>query len=206
MAFSIPSRLPVMMLSQCNLFPHGLLPLHLFEARYRRMITDVLRGERMFCIGTLMTPEEALRPEECVHPVSTAGFVRACVAQSDGCSNLLLQGVRRIRLSDFQTDLPYVTAAVEVIPTEFDGSPEDLNALAERIRGQALELAESGGALSSNGHDFLQQLTDPEILGDLVAYHFVDDPQERHPLLETRCLRTRLEYLSRSLENRLVDQ
>lgn len=128
-----------MMLQDCNLFPHGLLPLHIFEPRYREMLADVLEGDRMFCIGTLTGPETPLVPENCIHQASTAAFVRACVAQEDGCSNLMLQGVQRVSLGGFRADRSYVTAAVQVIPTTpYAADDSRVQELMETIRGQAL--------------------------------------------------------------------
>ena len=150
---TIPPRLPVMMLSGCNLFPQGLLPLHIFEMRYRMMLAESLASERMFCIGTIMAVDETEDPADCVHPVSTAGFIRACVGQPDGCSNLLLQGVQRVRLSDFQTHRPYVTAALTPIETIAD-RPDEIAVLMEQVRSQALAIMD----LSTN--DLSQQIRD----------------------------------------------
>ena len=191
------------MLSGCNLFPHGLLPLHIFEPRYREMLAVALDEDRMFCIGTLRGPENEESPELCVHSASTAGFVRACVKQADGCSNLLLQGIQRIRLSDFRTGRPYVTAAVEVIESTSLEEAKASPTMAE-VRNRALELIESGQQVSGHVEDYLQDLEDPEVLADLVAYHFVGDPDERHPLLEMPCVVSRLEMLSECLENRVL--
>jgi Lon protease-like protein len=199
----IPSRLPVMMLSGCNLFPHGLLPLHIFEPRYREMLAEVLRQDRMFCIGTLTGPENTESPGLSIHPASAAGFLRACVKQADGCSNLLLQGIQRIKLTDFHTDLPFVTAAVEVIPSTSIEPAKTMRAM-EEVRSLAFELIESGQEVSGNVADYLLDLDDPEVLGDLVAYHFVRDPSERHPFLEEACVASRLKMLSKSLEDRVL--
>ena len=109
---------PLFPLPRTCLLPWATLPLHVFEPRYRQMLQHALENERMFCIGTLIAPENATDPASCVHTATTAAFVRACVAQADGCSNLLLQGIQRIRLSDFQTVRPYVTAAVTPITSE----------------------------------------------------------------------------------------
>ena len=201
-SISIPNRLPVMMLSGCNLFPQGLLPLHLFEPRYREMLSDALDSHRMFCIGLLVAPESD-DPESCVHQISTAGFVRACVTQPDGCSNLLLQGLQRIRLNDFLTDKPYVTAAVTPIVTINRGAPE-VDTLSEEVRTQALHLLEreEHGAPSQIA-SYLEDVEDAELLGDLVAYHFIDDVEDRHALIAADCLVTRLHLLSEQLVRRL---
>ena len=195
-----------MMLSGCNLLPHGLLPLHVFEPRYRMMLEEALQGDRMFCIGTLQGPDETFDPSDCIHPASTAGFIRACVAQPDGCSNLLLQGLQRIRLSDFQTDRPYVTAAVTPITTDH-GDPGEISELVEDVRSQAMELIAMDDEDASR---LIQEqvcgLEDPEMLGDLIGYHFIEKPEERHLLVETACLHTRLAHLKKCLDQRLIGE
>ena len=123
--------------------------------------------------------------------------------QADGCSNLLLQGIQRVRLSDFRTDRPYVTAAVEVIESTSVERARTFGAM-EEVRTLALELIEAGQEVSGHVEEYLHDLDDPEVLGDLVAYHFIHDPMERHPLLELSCVVTRLKLLSESLENRVL--
>ncbi|MBI3192595.1 MAG: LON peptidase substrate-binding domain-containing protein, partial [Pedosphaera parvula] len=47
----IPSEVPVMILPNAILFPQAMLPLHIFEPRYRRMLADALHSHRMFCVA-----------------------------------------------------------------------------------------------------------------------------------------------------------
>ncbi len=189
-----------MVLPQCNLFPHGLLPLHIFEPKYREMLRTVLETDRMFCIGTLR--ENAPHTMSIYHE-STAGVVRASVEQADGCSNLLLQGVRRIALSDFQTDKPYLTAQVTVIETKDAHHPE-VEALVQGIRKTALELIDRGFTVSDHVSDYLRDLDVPEVLGDLIAYHFIQKPLERQPLLGMASLTDRLQRLEICLGKQLA--
>ncbi len=197
----IPDRLPVMLLPGCSLFPHGLLPLHIFEPKYRQMLEDVIEGERMFCIGMVEKPSHG-KTSAGVHSVTTAGFLRACVAQPDGCSNLLLQGVSRIRLSDFDQTLPYITAAVEVLKTDAKGSTSEFQ-IGREVRELALQLVAAGFEVSAQVKTFLEGIEDLENLGDLIAYNFVSDPYVRQPWLEELHLATRLNGLANFLERQL---
>ena len=52
---TLPEQLPVMPLPGAVLFPHALLPLYIFEPRYRKMLEHALRKHRMFCV-TLIKP------------------------------------------------------------------------------------------------------------------------------------------------------
>jgi len=86
------------------LFPHALLPLYIFEARYRKMLEHALRKHRMFCV-TLVKPicPDWDAPEDFFH-LATAGLIRACVERSDGTSNLVLQGLQRVRFTSFERE------------------------------------------------------------------------------------------------------
>ena len=89
----LPDALPVMVLGGCNLLPHGLLPLYIFEPRYRQMLEDTLAGDRLFAIGTVNPAGEPPSEEPEVFDHSCAGLIRACVGEEDGCSHLILQGL-----------------------------------------------------------------------------------------------------------------
>src|SRR5690606_22423496 len=56
-ALHIPENCGVMLLPDCTLFPHGGLPLHIFEPRYRTMLTDALEGSCLFAVARLTGPE-----------------------------------------------------------------------------------------------------------------------------------------------------
>ena len=71
----IPGKTPLMILSNATLFPGAILPLNIFEPRYRRMLSDVLESHRMFAIA--MRRSGARR--EVPMPVACLGVVRVCV-------------------------------------------------------------------------------------------------------------------------------
>ena len=94
---ALPAELPVMVLPDCHLYPGCLLPLYIFEDRYRKMLAHALDSNRMFCIGN----REGGSEDSPVSRHSTAGLVRACVQQPDGTSHLLLLGLQRIELGEW---------------------------------------------------------------------------------------------------------
>ncbi len=98
----LPKQLPVMPLPGSVLFPHALLPLYIFEPRYRQMLQHALQHHRMFCV-TLIKPSCPAwhAPEDFFH-LATVGLIRACVGRGDGTSNLILQGLQRVRFASFR--------------------------------------------------------------------------------------------------------
>ena len=99
------------------LFPYVIQPLHIFEPRYRQMTADALAGDRLLAI-VLLRPgwEEDYEGQPAVHPVGCLGKIVADQRLDDGRYNLLLRGLRRVRLLDeVPTDQPYRTARVELL-------------------------------------------------------------------------------------------
>ena len=203
-SIELPTQIPVMALAGCNLLPHGLLPLYIFEPRYRQMLADALETDRMFAIGTIdpATAHLTENGQEPVFPASCAGMVRACVGAKNGTSHLVLQGLQRIRFTSWlENDKPYRVAEIEPIST-IDENGDASAALAQRAVELARELINTGSAdTSSQAMAEIEALDDPEPLADLIAYHLIRDPDRRQALLGMEELGERLRYLIAELAN-----
>jgi len=199
----LPSKIPVMVLDGCNLLPHGLLPLYIFEPRYRQMLADALESDRLLAIGTVDPAKPATDPHEpAVSEHSCAGLIRACVGAEDGTSHLILQGLQRIRFTSWRdAGKPYRIATIEPIPSSDENSEASL-ALAKRALELAQELVSSGHPTTSpNTFAEIQSLGDPEPLADLLAYHLIQDPSQRQTLLAISDIGERLRFLITQLSN-----
>src|SRR5438045_8556525 len=96
----LPEQAPVIPLPGAVLFPHALLPLYIFETRYREMLAHALAHERMFCVALLRPESAQWKSEDDFFDVGTIGLIRACVGRGDGTSNLILQGLERVCFAD----------------------------------------------------------------------------------------------------------
>jgi Lon protease-like protein len=106
----VPSRSPFMVLPDCVLFPHALQPLFLFEERYRKMLAEVLEGDRLFGIVARRTAPEPGQSE--VADIGCVGLVEACTVHEDGTANLLLRGLWRVRVEGWDPDSTFPLAKV----------------------------------------------------------------------------------------------
>ncbi len=119
------------------LFPHVVQALHIFEPRYRQLLTDSLAADGTFAMVLLRPGPEGEddedRPE--IEPVACLGRVGWHERLADGRFNLKLRGLARLRLvEELPTDRPYRLARAELMP---DVVPADLHRLAEIRRGLA---------------------------------------------------------------------
>src|ERR1700677_334490 len=92
----LPPEVPVMTLPNATLFPQSLLPLYIFEPRYRRMLADSLDTDRMFSVAM----QKPGRSRETPSPVAGLGLIRVSVGHQDGPSHLVLQGLARVELEE----------------------------------------------------------------------------------------------------------
>jgi Lon protease-like protein len=188
----LPKRLPVMPLPGALLFPHALLPLHIFEPRYRQMLKHALVHHRMFCVALLKPHCAEWKSTADFFHTAGVGLIRACVERSDGTSNLILQGLERVRLSDFQQEMPFPIATVDSLESDSTSSVET-EALATKVLELYSNLKGDGPRqLPPKVDRYLSDLSDPEMLADLVASTFVSDPLRRQRVLEELCINQRL--------------
>src|SRR4029450_1421295 len=95
----LPSLLPLFPLPNVVLFPNVFLPLHLFEPRYRQMVSDALAGDRMIGM-VLLQPgyEKDYDRAPSVYDVGCAGLITHVERLNDGRFNLVLRWLARCRL------------------------------------------------------------------------------------------------------------
>src|SRR2546430_1072631 len=105
-SITLPDQVPVMPLPGALLFPNALLPLHIFEPRYQQMLEHALREHRMFSVALIKPQRNQWRTTDDFFQTAGVGLIRACVGRGDGTSNLILQGLRRVRFTGFEQSDP----------------------------------------------------------------------------------------------------
>lgn len=196
MEITLPDEVPVMILPNTALFPQALMPLHIFEPRYREMLRDVLASNRLFAVAGLDERQVAVKgAQEFPYRVATVGIVRACQKSENGTSNLLLQGLCRVEVMGIVSDIPYRTIRVRALASEPGGTAEEnqkLRVELARLIGVKLRLT-AGEARGMS--DFLKSVDDPESFVDIAAFSICDDADLKQKLLETLDVHRRLNML-----------
>jgi ATP-dependent Lon protease len=209
-----------MTLPSATLFPQALLPLYIFEPRYRRMLEDALRTDRMFSVA-MQNPD---RQRESPCKVAGLGLIRVSVSHQDGTSHLILQGLTRVELVGMVQLKPYRIAAIRplVAPQDdcvhIDALVAKVHELVEeRVRvapfpfpfagiknlgSEKLESAQlPSGSADSSGLapeeilKYLESIENPDQLSDLVSCALLPGPDQRQAILETVGVEARLRRL-----------
>ncbi|MGI8821004.1 MAG: LON peptidase substrate-binding domain-containing protein [Chthoniobacterales bacterium] len=203
----LPDAVPVMPLPGALLFPHALLPLYIFEPRYRAMLKHVLDHHRMFCVALIDSQRAEWRSVHDFSRVTAVGLIRACVGRPDGSSNLILQGLRRVRFTSFPQEEPFPIARIEPL-VSVTADAAEAEALGTRVLEFYTRFKRKGRHLPAQVDAYLSQLRDPEMLADLMAATFISDASRRQRLLEelsvAQRLRLLIEYLRDEIGNTSV--
>ncbi|HEX8637848.1 MAG TPA: LON peptidase substrate-binding domain-containing protein [Pyrinomonadaceae bacterium] len=182
------------------LLPNELLPLHIFEPRYRQMLKDAMLDKNMFGV-LLFEPVESFAEKPALGAVGCVAEIREVQQMPDGRSNLLTIGVIRFRLLDYiEAGEPYLIGDVDF----FEDEPQDLNVLEpladevfvlfERIARAAHKLSGQRGKLPEIPRAEAEQFS------FLVTAAFNLDNNLKYRLLETRSTVERLEKLREILQ------
>ena len=190
-SITLPDEVPVMPLPGALLFPHALLPLYIFEPRYQEMLEHALREHRMFCVALIKPQRSQWKSTGDFFPVAGVGLIRACVGRGDGTSNLILQGLQRVRFTGFQQSAPFPIARIELLKSDAAQSVET-DALGAKVLELYAKLKDNGRQLPEKIDQYLSHLGDMEMLADLMAATFINDPLRRQQLLEELSLKRRL--------------
>jgi ATP-dependent Lon protease len=202
---TMPEVVPVMTLPRMTLFPQALMPLHIFENRYRRMLSDVLAHDRLFAVAGLnpgLADEGADRIEP-PHRIACVGLVRTCQQNLNGTSNLLLQGLCRIEIVGIASEQPYRRIRIRTLASKPGAAaPENTRKRAELGKLLLLKLrlmAKSGKNLAT----FLNTIDDPETFIDVAASTLCENPELKQRLLETLDVHRRFEIFNGSLRSEI---
>ena len=199
----IPREVPVMVLSQTVLFPQAMMPLFIFEQRYREMLSNVLEEDRIFAVAALNESEEDAEVLETPYSIAGVGVVRACKQNPDGTSNLILQGLARVEFESFICEEPYRRARIHQVMSESDGSEKTLNSIQPTLLALVQTQMRLGEDIPQELLQFLSNIKDPENVLDLAIYTLCPSGRFKQELLETRGILARFEKFERALRTQI---
>ncbi|MBI2554599.1 MAG: LON peptidase substrate-binding domain-containing protein [Candidatus Rokubacteria bacterium] len=198
--------LPIFPLPGLTFFPHTLLPLHVFEARYRAMVTDCLARDRRLAVVGLKPGYEATydgKPE--VYAVAGAGEIVRWERLATGRFNILVRGDCRVRIeTELPTDTLYRVVRARVLEEAVpQGDGGRLASQTDRVKAACLRLLEAHGQSSREVERALRAATVPGVVADQIASAVIPDPLLRQELLGTLDVGRRLDRLAAALEDLL---
>jgi Lon protease-like protein len=197
----LPPTIPIFPLPTVVLFPNVFLPLHIFEPRYRRMVSDALEEDRIIGM-VLLRPgwEENYEGRPTVYPVGCAGLITHAERLSDGRFNIVLQGLEKFRILDEDAGRPYRLARVDSIEEPLsDEDKDEMRAARRRLEALLVPQPKGRGAEPK----VPPSMADEDLVNALAQYLELE-PVEKQALLERNGLLARCRSLIELLEMKVI--
>ncbi|MFZ9886255.1 MAG: LON peptidase substrate-binding domain-containing protein [Myxococcota bacterium] len=193
------AALPLFPLPGTVFFPHTLLPLHVFEPRYRRMTEDVLAGDGLMAV-VLQREEKDPGHLGDLHRVAGLGRVVHHERLPDGRFHILLQGIARVALLEElpREGLLYRRARAKVMPTKTTDGPRVTQEY-ETLRACYAQVMDRCPLARERLGELMRRVTDPGVLADVICASEIDDPCTRQGALEESDLALRLQRANEAL-------
>jgi uncharacterized protein len=197
----LPSTIPLFPLPNVVLFPHVCLPLHIFEPRYREMVSDALDGDRMIGM-VLLRPgwEGDYEGRPAIYDVGCAGLITHAERTADGRYNLVLRGLEKFRVQQEDHQRSYRMADVDTLLEPVAEADRDLMR-AERRRLESLLVPQPEGR--GVDHKMPPSMPDEELVNALAQYLDLE-AVEKQALLERDGLVNRCRSLIELLEMKVI--
>ena len=184
-------------------FPGAITPLHIFEDRYRKMLKDVMAGDKTF--GIIFREDEAMLDSERLLPGSIGCVVEVAVQQElpDGRSNILCVGVSRFSLGNYVEGEPYQQAQVELFDDDLNF--DDLSEEIEQAKIFFLRLSAAIRKLKNETTPDEEEAPDlpddAQPLSFILAAYLDIDNTDKQDLLEMTDTRRRLQKVNKLISD-----
>jgi len=198
---------PIFPLPDLTFFPHTILPLHVFEPRYRAMVNDCLgRGRRLAVVGLKPGYEDDYEGKPAIHAVAGAGQIVQWERLATGRFNILVKGDGRIRIErEIPTDTLYRVAEATALADVGAGGAAAGRLMTE-IKTRCRRVLTAVGRSSPRLDEALAaSSSSPPVLADQIASALISSPALRQRLLEETDVERRLRLLLAALD-RLLGQ
>jgi Lon protease-like protein len=197
-----PGRLPIFPLPNVQLFPNMVVPLHIFEERYKRMVSDCLQGDRLLGLFLLQQGWDKEGATPTPYDVGGMGRITRAVRYPNGSMDIMLSGLARVHVLRYVQQRPYLIAEVEMWADEADES-EGVEALTRRMVGlfERFVIAKAG-----EGHELLKRLkllASPIDLLHLVVTNMPLDVHQKQEILNLRPIDERITMMITFLNREL---
>jgi Lon protease-like protein len=178
------------------LFPGAILPLHIFEERYKLMFDYAIENDGVF---GLSYRSDASVGKDVVPQIGSIGClakITAVMPLQEGRMNLLTKGIIRLRVVGFNQMVPFLLSTYETVSDEIEPG-EDLERLFSEVMAVGQEFLDTVAQMSDDlGRVAAQDLPDdPESFSLLLASLLPIDNDSKQALLETTSTRIRLSRL-----------
>ncbi len=192
----------VLPLRDIVVFPHMIVPLFVGRERSVKALEHVMTGDKQVLLLTQRTPAEDDPGRDGVYQMGTIGTILQLLKLPDGTVKVLVEGVRRARVSEFTQRTEFLEAHVEPVIVEA-GDTEELKALSKTSAEQFEEYVKLNKKIPPEVIVSVNQIGEPDRMADTIASHLALKIDDKQKLLEMIAPGARFEAILGHIEDEI---
>jgi ATP-dependent Lon protease len=201
----VPEIIPVLSLRNTVLFPGVVLPISIARPKSIQLIKEVYRTDKIVGTTAQKDPEIENPKFEDLHPVGTIGQIVKLLEMPDGSTTAIIQGRKRMMLSEMVSDDPYFLAKVKQMPElKPESVSNDFDAIVGSLKDLSLKIIKLNPNISPEASFAIKNIENNTYLINFICSNTDIKIQDKQRLLEVSSLRDRgymlLEYLVQEIQ------
>jgi len=194
--------MPLFPLNNVVLFPGMVLPLHIFEFRYRELINRCIDEQIPFGVVLIKEGDE-VGESAAPHQTGTAAKIIRVERLDDGRMNITVLGTERFKIQKLHDNHPYLTATVQLLPT-INNSTKDAIQMAQRIRPRIVDYVDLLSKVNNTELKLDRLPEDPMALAFLIGIALQVSAEEKQEALALASVPAMLAHEYNLLSQELV--
>jgi len=200
---AVPDRLPVLPLRGVVIFPSAIVPLPISRRSSLQLVEHCLAGDRTLGLVAQKTADDEKPGPAELYTRGTAGRLLKMLKYPDQSVRILVQGLRRIEIEEYEQTDPFFICRTRTLVDEYESS-KDLDAVQAHLVNQFAKFVSMIPYLPDELQLVVMNIKDPGKVTDLIASNLNISLEEKQDLLNTLNVQTRLQRLS-SILNREIE-
>ena len=193
---------PVLPLRDIVVFPHMVVPLFVGRAKSINALEHVMQADKQIMLVAQREAADDDPGSEDIYEVGTMATVTQLLKLPDQTVKVLVEGNRRARILRYVDNPDFFEAEVDWIE-EAPGDGVEIAALARSVAAEFEEYAKLNRKLPQEATNLVEQVSEPDKLGDLIASHLAIELSEKQRILEMPTLSSRLEHILGIMEGEI---
>ena len=193
-SMDIPKQLPILSLRNTVLFPYQVQPLAVGRKKSLKLLKQLDPTNKILGLVTQKDGSNENPTEEDMYRFGIVASIVKSFKMPDGSEHIIIQGMERIRITEFIQNDPHMIANVEVVKSDMD-NPVHVEALINNCKTLFAQIVEISPILSNEHLVTVKSEKDPSIIADIIASNLNMSVEEKQEILEIIPVKKRLEKI-----------
>jgi len=199
----VPVDLPILPIRNTVLFPGVIFPISVGRDKSIKLIKDAYKGNKLIGVFTQIKGEIEDPTFDDIYEIGTLAQILKMLRMPDGNTTLIIQGKRRIRLTDQIQSQPYLKAKVEAIPNVTEKRDKELKAMMSSIKDVSLNIIDLSPNIPSEASFAIKNIESDSFLINFVSGNLNVSNSEKQAILEFNTLKERAKKVMQHLDKEI---